>query len=83
MWPASQVSEGGQFSRVCDLLDERCTCGRHVKKFSKHHNKHLILKYRRHTKIDFVLCCSIEMTHERQMVVCVFWLKLCSLFRLQ
>lgn len=46
MWPASQVSEGGQFSRVCDLLGERCTCGRHVKKFSKHHNKHLILKYR-------------------------------------
>lgn len=59
MWPASQVSEGGQFSRVCDLLGERCTCGRHGQIF----NKHLILKYRQLTQIDFVLCCNIEMTH--------------------
>lgn len=59
MWPASQVSEGGQFSRVCDLLGERCTCGRHVQIF----NKHLILKYRQLTQIDFVLSCNIEMTH--------------------
>lgn len=71
MWPASQVFEGGQFSRVCDLLGERCTCCRHVKKFSKHHNKHLILKYRRHTKIDFVLSCSIEMTLEADGSVCI------------